>query len=216
MKAPSAPRRRARREDRIEAILQAAQDVFLDQGYEATTLDLIARRAKASKATIYAHFRDKLGLFEAILAAHIKNTQVPLHEAGHTAADALRRFGSAFLTLMLSPPVLAFYRMIVSRGVEMPELAKLWYANGPRRMIAGVAAFLAERTRSGELDVANPDLAAEFFLMSLRGTLHLQAVAGLIRGPFEPAIAEKVNAAVEMFLRAYARPTAQPRRRSRP
>ena len=216
MKAAAPPRRRARREHRIEAILQAGQDVFLEQGYEATTLDLIARRAKASKATIYAHFRDKVGLFEAILAAHIKNVQLPLHEPEQPAADALRRFGTAFLTLMLSPPVLAFYRMIVSKGVEMPDLAKLWYTNGPRRMMGGVAAFLTARTRAGELDIPDPDLAAEFFLMSLRGTLHLQAVTGLIRGPFEAAIAEKVNAAVVMFLRAYARPAPKTRRRSRP
>ena len=215
MKAAAPPRRRARREHRIEAILQAAQDVFLDQGYEATTLDLIARRAKASKATMYAHFRDKVGLFEAILAAYIKNTQMPLHDPDHTAAEALRRFGSGFLTLMLSPPVLAFYRMIVNKGVEMPELAKLWYTNGPRRMIGGVGAFLAERTRAGEFDIDNPELAAELFLMSLRGSLHLQAVTGLIRPPFDAAISEKVNAAVQMFLRAYARPTTPPRHRSR-
>lgn len=65
------PPTRRRREPRIRAILEAAEQVFLENGYEAGSLDAVAARANASKATIYAHFGNKVGLFKAIVASKI-------------------------------------------------------------------------------------------------------------------------------------------------
>ena len=204
------PKKRARRESRIEAIQAAAEAVFLERGYEATSLDAVARRANASKATIYAHFGSKLGLFEAIIQNVIAQVQVPLQAPGSVpAAEALARFGAGFITFMTSPGPLAFYRLLVTKGTDMPELAQLWFTNGPRRIIGIVGAYLADRTRAGELDVPEPELAAELFLMSLRGTIHLQALTGLLKPPFDDLIAAKVRAAVTMFLRAYGKPPAR-------
>ena len=88
-------KKRARRESRIEAIQAAAEAVFLERGYEATSLDAVAQRANASKATIYAHFGSKLGLFEAIIQNVIAQVQVPLQAPGSVpAGEALARFGS--------------------------------------------------------------------------------------------------------------------------
>ncbi|MSO97947.1 MAG: TetR/AcrR family transcriptional regulator [Rhodospirillaceae bacterium] len=204
-KTAAAPRRR--REPRIRAIVAAAEQVFLERGYEAGSLDDVARRANASKATIYAHFGSKVGLFRAIIGEKINEIFEPVRqgEAHHAPVPiVLHGLGTAFLRRMLSPVVLKFYRLIVSQGTQFPELAQTWFANGPKTAIATLAAFLRERHASGEIVVATPDLAAEFFLMSLRGVLHLQAVTGLIVPPFDKAIAAKVSAAVEMFMRAYA------------
>ena len=44
---------------RREAILAAALDEFAAQGFAATRLDDVARRAGVAKGTIYLHFRDK-------------------------------------------------------------------------------------------------------------------------------------------------------------
>ena len=203
-------KKRARRESRIEAIQAAAEAVFLERGYEATSLDAVAQRANASKATIYAHFGSKLGLFEAIIQNVIAQVQVPLQAPGSVpAGEALARFGAGFITFMTSPGPLAFYRLLVTKGTDMPELAQLWFTNGPRRIIGIVGAYLEDRTRAGELDVPEPELAAELFLMSLRGTIHLQALTGLLKPPFDELIAAKVRAAVTMFLRAYGKPPAR-------
>ena len=85
-------------------------------------------------------------------------------------------------------------------------MAKSWFESGPRTAIVGLAAFLKQRAAIGELDIAEPETVAEFFLMSLRGTLQMQALVGLTEPPFEDAIAAKVDAAVDMILRAYALP----------
>ncbi len=198
--------RPGRQSQRLAAILAAAEQVFLEKGYEGGSLDDVARQANASKATIYAHFGNKLGLFQAILSARIQDLQVPLKtgEAAHAPArEVLTAFGRGFLRTLLSPVPLKFYRLIIAQGTNFPDLAEMWFNSGPRTAIAGLAVFLEHRTASGELDVPDPESGAEFFLMSLRGTLHMRALVGLIAPPYDDIIDAKVAAAVEMALRAY-------------
>ena len=46
-----------------ERILAAATELFLEQGYERTTVAEVAQRAGVSRATVFWHFSDKAGLF---------------------------------------------------------------------------------------------------------------------------------------------------------
>ena len=196
---------------RIQAIVAAAEKLFLDKGYEGTSLDEVARLANASKATIYAYYKNKVGLFRGIVAVKLNAVfgAIESAERGHLPIDqALNALGQTFLTLLLSPVTLKFYRLIVSQGAEFPDLAAAWYENGPKTAINRVASMLRVRAAAGEIAVGNPEEAAEFFLMMLRGTLHLRAVTGLAKPPFDDAIAAKVAAATELFLKAHT-----PRRR---
>lgn len=63
-------------------LLQAAEDVFVKDGYEAAQLDQIAARAERSKGAVYGHFKSKedlfLALFEHRTRAHIDRLLVQL------------------------------------------------------------------------------------------------------------------------------------------
>jgi TetR/AcrR family transcriptional regulator, mexJK operon transcriptional repressor len=204
MAAP-APRP-SRQSQRLAAILAAGEEVFLEKGYERASLDDVARQANASKATIYAHFGNKLGLFRAILENRLSQMRAPLSAGEATREpvnEVLTKFGRGFLNTLLSPVPLKFYRLMVSQGSNFTDLAKLWFAEGPSANIAMLAAFLKQRAALGELDITAPETVAEYFRMSMRGTLHLQAAAGLIHPPFDTAINAKVAAAVDMIMRAY-------------
>lgn len=205
--------RPSRQAQRLAAILAAGEEVFLEKGYERASLDDVARQANASKATIYAHYGNKLGLFRAILENRLSQMRAPLKagEATHEPVrEVLTEFGRGFLHALLSPVPLKFYRLMVSQGSNFTDLVKLWFAEGPSANIAMLAAFLKHRAALGEMDITAPETVAEFFLMSLRGTLHLQAAAGLIHPPFEKAIDAKVAAAVDMIMRAYGPKGAMP------
>jgi AcrR family transcriptional regulator len=205
--ARAAPARNARRSaQRRDAILAAAEEVFLDKGFAGASVDDVARRANASKATIYVHYGTKIGLFRAILGRKLTGAFAPLAATTLPALPAdqvLRQVGSSFLTLMLSPTAIKFYRIMTAQGPDFPDLAQTWFENGPKVAIGKVAQFLRDRTAAGELAVERPDQAAEFFLMMLRGVLHLRAVTGLDPPPYDAAIAAKVDAAVAMFMKAY-------------
>lgn len=206
MKKPPTKTVRRRREPRIRAIVAAAEQVFLQHGYEAGSLDDVARRANASKATIYAHFGNKDGLFKAIVAEKLAEAAEPLRRADEnhaSVAEALTAFGRGFLALLLAQGPIKIYRLIVAQGEQFPELARMWFENGPKRAIATLAAFLREHTASGELSIEHPEQAAEYFLMMLRGRLHLQAVSGLVPSPDERDVSRTVLGAVDLFMRAY-------------
>lgn len=214
--APPAKPSKRRREPRIRAIVDAAEQVFLEQGYEAGSLDEIAKRANASKATIYAHFGNKVGLFRVIIGEKIAQAAAPLREADEnhaSVAAALTQFGKRFLTLLLAPGPLKIYRLMVAQGEQFPELAQMWFDNGPKVAIATLSAFLREHTACGELTIDDHDRAAEFFLMMLRGKLHLRAVSGLSKPPFDKDITATVSAAVDLFMRAYG--VQKPKREKR-
>ncbi|AZE49894.1 Transcriptional regulator, AcrR family [Pseudomonas chlororaphis] len=53
-----------------QTIADAACELFVELGFQATTMDKVAQRAKISKLSIYRHFENKEALFSAAIAAH--------------------------------------------------------------------------------------------------------------------------------------------------
>src|SRR5688500_639115 len=48
-------------------ILKAATEAFLELGFNAASMDRIARKARVSKMTVYSHFTNKEALFGAMI-----------------------------------------------------------------------------------------------------------------------------------------------------
>lgn len=66
-----------RKERKRQAILQAATELFIDQGYRKTSVDEVARRAGVSKGTVYLYFKNKGDLlFQAIAREKLQYTEV--------------------------------------------------------------------------------------------------------------------------------------------
>jgi AcrR family transcriptional regulator len=53
-----------------DRVLDAALEVFREQGYNGATLELVAQRAKVDSAALQKQYRDKGGLFSALIKAH--------------------------------------------------------------------------------------------------------------------------------------------------
>jgi AcrR family transcriptional regulator len=90
-----APRRGRKRDlSRDAVILEAALDVLADAGFDGMTMDMVAVRAKAGKATVYRRWQSKAALVvEAV--AHLKRTQVDfagLPDTGTLRGDLLALF----------------------------------------------------------------------------------------------------------------------------
>jgi AcrR family transcriptional regulator len=75
MTEATAPVRGARlsRSARRAQLLEAARDVFAEQGYHAAAMDDIAERAGVSKPVLYQHFPGKLELYRALLTTHAED-----------------------------------------------------------------------------------------------------------------------------------------------
>ncbi|MFA5121424.1 TetR/AcrR family transcriptional regulator [Zavarzinia sp.] len=192
-------------------VLQAAGELFLDQGFAGTSMDAVARRAGVSKATIYAYFASKEDLFEAMVSHGKDERFATLYQADLDSLGveaALSRVAHEFMAVLTSPQSLKTLRVIMAEAGRRPDLAARFYRAGPDRVMAALTDYLTRVAERGELAIEDPRIASQLFFGMIRGDLHLRRMLGLADQPDAAEVARLADAAVAMFLRAH-RPAGQ-------
>jgi AcrR family transcriptional regulator len=192
--------------DKHEAILAGAAAVFAAHGYEGASMSMITAAAGVSKGTIYQHFSGKAALFGAALGRECESRLAPLFESTASISDlaaALRDIGTRFVAMLISPEGLAIERTVMAEARRFPELAEAFMAAGPSRAIAKMAALLSAHAQAGSLAIADAEFAAEQFFMLCQTRVVMRTRLGLAVA--EGDVARSVDAAVSVFLRAYAK-----------
>ncbi|MEJ5977841.1 TetR/AcrR family transcriptional regulator [Novosphingobium sp. PS1R-30] len=110
-----------------EQLLDIALDLFLEHGFERTSIDAITAAAGMAKRTVYARYADKEALFKAALARAIDEWMVPVARLRAAEVDdlekALLAIAQMLLTNILSPAGLRLLRLSNAVSVSMPEIA---------------------------------------------------------------------------------------------
>jgi TetR/AcrR family transcriptional regulator, mexJK operon transcriptional repressor len=158
-----------------------------------------------SKATIYAWFGGKEGLFEAVVRQECRDVVMAIHAdpAGSLEAQ-LTEIGHSFLAMVLSPPILEFHRLMVSIGRTFPATGRLFYETGPASAYSTVAAWIAKQQNDGRIAQEDPYRLAVLFLDMLIGEHQLSWLTGMPRAAKRDKIDETVRIAVKVFLRGCA------------
>jgi AcrR family transcriptional regulator len=199
---------------RRQHLIQVATGLFLSRGYEATSVEMIAQSAGASKATIYRQFGDKAGLFHAILDRIVESIWPQL---GTVAVEgkSVREVLTAFGHLLLSPSILdhetvLLLRLIYREAPRFPELAQI-FGEAERTVIARVAEYLVLAALQGALRPADPIQTATQFIELVWGTLTRRLVIGTVAIPDEAERGGIVEAAVTLFLHGRLTPKERSR-----
>jgi hypothetical protein len=122
----------------------------------------------------------------------------------------LLRFGRAILALLLAPETIGAYRMVTAEAHRFPELGRVFYENGPARLLARLEEFFAEANSQGKLTVQNPREAAEQFIGLVRGDLMLRALLAMDDKTSEAHQNQVIRSGVDVFYQAYKpHPAAQ-------
>ncbi len=199
----------SRTEARREAILDAAKGLFLEKGFQQTSLCDILRRSKGSRSTLYKLFGNKEGLLEAMIqestdeAWGILQTWLTDHPAA--SEQALVDLGCRFMKTLLAPGALAVHRVLVSEAPRVPEQAAFFFEAGPERTKARLTAWFAEAQDVGDFVDGEPALLAELFLGMVFGDTFFRRVLGLSVELDQAAIEQKVRTAVAVFLEGVRR-----------
>ncbi|SEH56910.1 transcriptional regulator, TetR family [Magnetospirillum fulvum] len=193
---------------RRQAMLDAARELFLEKGFECTSLSDIVERSKGSRSTLYDQFGSKDGLLRALVEG-ITSTVWELlgDETGPcTFCEAgLIELGGRFVRAALAPDNIAVYRILVAEGHRVPEIAELFFNTGPRTL----ERRLAERFRAAlsvREDAGSPDEIAQIYLGAMLGDLHVRQVLGLVPHWSDEQIDSHVRIAVGIFLDGVGRP----------
>src|SRR5437588_2388322 len=174
------PARLETTEQRRERIIRLAWPLFLKKGYDNVSIDEIIGVVGGSKATIYAWFGGKEGLFEAVVRQKCRDVVVAIHVDTTGSLEAqLTEIGQSFLAMVLSPPILEFHRLMVSIGRTFPEIGRLFFQTGPASAYNIVATWIAKQQAAGRIGKEDPYRLAVLFLDMMIGRQQLSALTGM-------------------------------------
>ena len=176
---------------------------LVERGYEKTTTEAIAKRAGASKQTLYRWFGDKQGIFRALVernAAQVMDAlgDQPL-DATLRVRETLIRLGELLLDLLLSPESVALNRAAMSSLA----LATTLRESGRERVGARIESWFAALHDAGEIDAPDPAAAFRTFFGLVVADHQIGALLG------HPVLAHAARAAtvrrgVEQFLKLHS------------
>lgn len=189
-----------------QSIIDAASELFVELGFQATTMEKVAQRAKISKLSIYRKFENKEALFSAAIAAHCHQfaPQALVEGGDGSAEDQLVAVASSLLRTLLSPDVRSVEAMIMADKTNQQSLSRLHYQAGPAYVIAQIEALLRQLHAKAALNVPDPLLSARLFGALIRGSDLLaiarfdEAIAGS-----EDQIESYCRSAVALFIAAH-------------
>lgn len=197
-----------RRNEKRNAILDAAATLFGDLGFDRTSIDAVATAAKVSKPTVYSHFTNKDVLFRESVArsARIVNESSFAAMAALRLDDdwerSLRSAARSLSACQLSPCARALNRQIHAESLRDPLVYQLVCdtVSGPiEESLAGKLAILAN---AGYLTIPDPQLAAtQFFALLFAEFPKLTSLGAKVISDDEAAAA--VDRGLHAFLRIY-------------
>jgi AcrR family transcriptional regulator len=188
-----------------EAILAAALELISDQGLAKLTTRQVARRAGVAEASVFYHFRDKVGLLQAVILAGVE----PLSLAGQDLAtghpdqplaDTLLRIATALESFFdRTMPVLETVQADAALRAEFADRL-LKRDRGPHRGVRFLTEHLTTMAATG---LVRRDVDAQTAAMLLVGTCFFRSwtrhLAGARRKQTLPGLQETVQTLAQLL-----------------
>ena len=194
----------SRTERRIDAILTAATEVFLEYGYANTTVDDIVKRARGSKATVYKHFKNKRELFNAVVDSVVmRRSQEEIDYDEPDPAKALREFAAKRFAVVLSTDNVALMRMVMAEAPRFPDIARGYYEHGPGHSHEILVEYLRVQVERGRLQISDLDEAAFQFTSVLIHPWYVKRLQRIDATPTQADVEQSVTSAISTFMKLY-------------
>ena len=174
----SLERRSRERADTRQRILDAAREMFVRQGYEATTMRAIAERIEYTPTAIYHHFRSKEALLAELCAADFRALAAAFQKIGRIEdpVERLRKSGVAYVQFGLEHPMQYQLMFMTRRPKEVDD--SIHTGNPSEDAYAFLRQTCADAIATGRLrpEYRDPDELALIAWSSLHGFLSLRIV----------------------------------------
>lgn len=142
------------------AVLDAAKELFVSKGFEATSVDEIARLSETSKGAVYHHFRDKREIFAEVF----HDTQATIVRSAidefMAAGDPWEVLGSATRSFLRTYAEDESARTLLRQAIEVLGWDRV-RALDDQTALPGLRALLAKYTESGAIIPVPPEAAAK-------------------------------------------------------
>jgi TetR/AcrR family transcriptional regulator of autoinduction and epiphytic fitness len=147
------------------AILESATPLFLESGYDRTSLARVAAAAGVSTATLFKQVPTKAELFEATVLAAGGNPEGDVEvPAVDDLLAGLLSLGLGYAEILRRPRIQALMRTVIAESPRFPELRERTFDFGTLPVLAALRRFLETATASGRAHVDDPETASAQFL----------------------------------------------------
>ena len=192
-----------RREGRCKAMMDAAEALFLERGFERTTLSAIVARSGGSLATLYDEFGNKQNLLHAV-AQRMRNEAFSnfqgLDDEAMSPRKTLLQLAIQFHAFAMAPRSVSFMRVVVGHSLNDPEFGQAFHRDVRVSLVERLATSFRAWTEQGKAAIPDPTLAAELYLASVMCDAPLKAMMGAAP---EAAGEETLAARLQPFLDHY-------------
>lgn len=194
------PRWERRKESRHAELIDAALELFVARGYDATRLEDIAARAGVSKGTLYLYFAGKEELFKAL----VSETIVPLiHSFGEGIArsrapsdELLHRFFFGWWSKVGATRLSGIAKMIVAEARNFPDMARFFQEEVITPASRVLASILERGIASGEFRPVDVEVAVNLWMSPI-------ALKAIWSHSIGPCCAPELAIEPERFLNAH-------------
>ncbi|SDE05935.1 TetR/AcrR family transcriptional regulator [Auraticoccus monumenti] len=145
-------------------IVTAATALFLELGYDRTSLARIADRSGVSRATLFKQFPSKAALFDAIVSASWSTADEDDAPPVGDLVAGLTTIGRRYAVLLVRPQMTDLFRIVIAELPRFPELAQAQFSSGKMPYFESVRGYLQAEHEAGTVRVEDVDLAATQFL----------------------------------------------------
>jgi len=196
----------ARGRARLTKILNAATDLFLEVGYEQTSIDAILVRSGGSKSTLYAYFPTKEDLFRSVIDSVVDNSGLGAAlDISSNARSVLTEFAVSRQRVVLSPRHRAVIGLVIAERDRFPDLAQIYWERGPQRSGRQLVTYLEALRNREILAIDDAEEAAEFFIGMIFQHWLRQLYYVNLPPPSEESIRARAERVVARFWAAYRR-----------
>jgi TetR/AcrR family transcriptional repressor of mexJK operon len=191
------------RQSKKDAILAAAEKLFIGSSFTKVSMDEIAAKAPVSKPTLYAHFKDKAALFTAVIETKCARFLTEMRneiDLDEPPAVALRRIGTAYLEKILSVEAINLVRVVIAASDDFPHIAQGFYNSSPRQAELFLADYIEAQHKRKKLKAPDAAAAAETLIGLWKGNRYFRHLLELETAPDKKTIRKAVDQAVDFFL----------------
>jgi AcrR family transcriptional regulator len=183
-------------------MLDTALDLFLQHGFELTTIEMIAARVNMTKRTIYARYPDKASLFRTAVQRAIERQIVPEDVLdgfdNGDLSETLEKIARLRISQVMTPNGLRLQRIINTESYRFPEISRANFEQSAKPVIDFVARLLERAIERGTIGPTDPGLAASAFMSMVVGGQVRAIVSG--QTPTRTETDEKVRFTVRLIL----------------
>jgi AcrR family transcriptional regulator len=198
-------RPQARPDDETRAVLlDAARAEFAANGYGATAMEAVARRAGVSTKTLYRLIPTKAALFEAMITDRLDRFASGVRLRACDGTDIAASLSEALIIcgeLMLDADVIALQRMILSEAETFPDITATFHDKAIRRTERTLATWLKAAHQRGVIQIADATTAAGMLLGMLAFQPQRAVLFGHALPPTRPELARRAKKCAALFLR---------------